>query len=184
MLFDDDVVTDGEAKTGPFSGGFRCEEWIEHLLLHVRRNTSAVVPNSDLHTITKAFRRRSKSWLIAIATGLRFAFRRRIEAIQDQVQQSPGDVLRKDVGLAGSRIKRSLDGDTEALLLCPCAVPGEIKAFLNEGIDVDDPVFTRAFTRVQQHVLDDGIRPLTVLHDFAEIATQRIGQFINLGARL
>ena len=30
MLLDDDVVTDGEAKPGAFSGGFRCEERVEH----------------------------------------------------------------------------------------------------------------------------------------------------------
>src|SRR5262249_10631422 len=35
MLLNDDVVTDGEAKAGPFSCGFRREEGVEHLLFHL-----------------------------------------------------------------------------------------------------------------------------------------------------
>ena len=57
---------------------------------------------------------------------------------------------------------------------------GEIEAFLDEGIDIDGPVLTRAFARVQQHVLDDGIGALAVLHDLVEIALQRIRQFVDL----
>ena len=34
MLLDDDVVTYGEAKAGPFFCRFRCEEGIERLLFH------------------------------------------------------------------------------------------------------------------------------------------------------
>ena len=37
---------------------------------------------------------------------------------------------------------------------------------------------------MQQHVLDDRIRALAMLHDFIEIATQRIGQLVDCGARL
>ena len=36
---------------------------------------------------------------------------------------------------------------------------------------------------MQQHVLDDRIRPLAVLHDLLEIAFQRVGQFGDFGAR-
>ena len=42
--------------------------------------------------------------------------------------------------------------DLKALLLGPRPVPGEIETFLNESIDIDRPVLTRAFARVQQHV--------------------------------
>ena len=35
MLLDNNVVADGEAKTGAFSGRFRREKWIEHLFFHV-----------------------------------------------------------------------------------------------------------------------------------------------------
>ena len=60
--------------------------------------------------------------------------------------------------------------DIEALLLGPRPVIGEIEAFLDERIDIDGPVLTRAFARVQQHVLDDRIRALPVLHNLVEIA--------------
>ena len=54
MLLDNDIVTDGEAKAGPFSCGFRCEEGIEHLLFHFRWNTVAVVANPDFYAIAHA----------------------------------------------------------------------------------------------------------------------------------
>ena len=69
-----------------------------------------------------------------------------------------------------------LQRDIEALLLGPRAVIGEIEAFFDQGVDIDEPVLTRTFARVQQHVLDDGIGALAVLHDLVEIALQRIRQ--------
>ena len=69
-----------------------------------------------------------------------------------------------------------LQSDIEALLLGPRPVIGEVEAFLDEGVDIDRPVLARAFARVQQHVLDDGIGALAVLHDLVEVALQRIRQ--------
>ena len=60
MLFDDDVVTDGEAKAGAFSGRFGREERVEHLFFRVRRNTRAVIADPDFHAIAKVFGRRSR----------------------------------------------------------------------------------------------------------------------------
>ena len=57
---------------------------------------------------------------------------------------------------------------------------GKVEAFLDEGVDIDKPVLTRAFARVQQHVLDDGIGTLAVLHDLVEIAPQCVRQFVDL----
>ena len=61
---------------------------------------------------------------------------------------------------------------------------GEVEAFLDNGIDIDGPVLARAFTRMQQHVLDDGIRALAVLHDLIEIALQHIRNFADLCSQL
>ena len=61
---------------------------------------------------------------------------------------------------------------------------GKIEAFLDEGVDIDEPVLTRAFARVQQHVLDDGIGTLAVLHDLVEIALQRIRNLADLCSQL
>jgi hypothetical protein len=63
-------------------------------------------------------------------------------------------------------------------------VIGEIKAFLDQRVDVDRSVFTRAFARVQQHVLDNGIGALAVLDDLVEIALQRVRNLANLGSQL
>src|SRR5262245_56472329 len=57
---------------------------------------------------------------------------------------------------------------------------GKVEALLDNGINVDDPVFTRPFTRMQQHVLDNGIRTLAVLHDLLQIALQRIRNLADL----
>ena len=81
-------------------------------------------------------------------------------------------------------IKRPLQRDVEALLLGPRPVIGEIEAFLDEGVDIDGPMLARAFARVQQHVLDDGIRALAVLHDLVEIALQSIHNVADLAAQL
>ena len=64
MLFDDDVVADGEAKAGAFSGRFGREERVEHLLFHVRRNSGAVIADSDFHTIAKVFGRGREGRLV------------------------------------------------------------------------------------------------------------------------
>ena len=176
MLLDDDVVADGEAKASAFSSWFGCEERIEHLFLHLGRNAGAVVADPDFHTIAKVLGGGSKGRLVVTAIGFRSALSRRIEAVRDQIEQSPRDVLRENVGFASGRIKRPFQRDIEALLFGPRPVIGEIEAFLNESIDIDRPMLTRAFARVQQHVLDDRIRTLAVLHDLVEVALQRIRQ--------
>src|SRR5262245_42724603 len=61
---------------------------------------------------------------------------------------------------------------------------GKVEALLDDGIDIDNPVFTRAFTRVQQHVLDNGIRPLAVLDDLVEITLQLISNLADLRSQL
>src|ERR1700746_249680 len=113
MLFDNDVVTDRQAKTGALSGGFGREEGIEHLLLYVGRNAGAVVANPDLYAVAEVLSGSRKSGLIAFPIILLFAFGRRIEAVGDQVQECPRDLLREYVGLAGGRIKGFLHIDLE-----------------------------------------------------------------------
>jgi len=53
MLLDDDIVTDGEAQAGAFAGWFGRKERIEHLVLHLGRDTGAVITNPDLHAIAQ-----------------------------------------------------------------------------------------------------------------------------------
>src|SRR5215469_12745605 len=88
------------------------------------------------------------SRLIAIATFLFFTPGRRIEAVGDQIQESPRDLLREYVDLASVRIQGPLHIDLEALLLGPCTMKGEIEAVLDERVDVDRPMLAGAFARV------------------------------------
>ena len=81
MLLDDDVVTDRQAESCAFPGGFSREEGIEYLLLHLGGNTSAVVAYPDLHPIAKVFGCGRKGRLVIIAVRLRVAFGRRIKPI-------------------------------------------------------------------------------------------------------
>ena len=54
MLLDDDVVTDGQAKPGPFTGRLGREERVEHLFLHLRRDAGPVVPDPDFDPVAEA----------------------------------------------------------------------------------------------------------------------------------
>ena len=60
----------------------------------------------------------------------------------------------------------------------------ETEALFDNGIHIDEPVFARAFARVQQHVLDDTISSFAVLHNLVEIAPQSLRQFVDLGTCL
>src|SRR6516164_2285171 len=111
MLLHDDVVTDGKAKPGAFSGRFGSEERGEQLLLHLRRNTRAVVADTDLHPVAEIFGRRGQGRLVVAAITFSFSLGRRIEPVRDQVQQNPRDVLRKHVDFAGARIEGALSNN-------------------------------------------------------------------------
>ena len=124
MLLDHNIVADGEAKAGPFSGGFRREEGIEHLFFHFSWNTGAIVANPDFDAIAKALGRGSEGWHVIAAVRFRLALDRCIEAVRDKVQQRPRDVLREHVGCTSGGIQCSLEGDGEALLLGPRPVIG------------------------------------------------------------
>ena len=97
---------------------------------------------------------------------------------------SSARLLREQIDLSSGRVKGSLQGDIEALLLGPSPVVGEIEALLDQGVDVDRPMLSRALARMQQHVLDDRIRAFAVLHDFIEIALQHIRNRSDLCAQL
>ena len=64
----------------------------------------------------------------------------------------------------------------KVLLLCARPVIGKVEALLDQGVNIDRPVFSRILAQMQQHVLDDRIGALVMLHDLFEIALQRIGK--------
>ena len=81
MLLHDDVVTDGQAKAGPFSGRLCRKEGREQPLLHLGRNAGAIVADSDFDAVAKVLCRGSKRRLVIASIRFRFAFRCRVEAI-------------------------------------------------------------------------------------------------------
>src|SRR5215471_9757467 len=163
MLLHDDVVSDGQAEASTLTSRLCREEGIEHLVPDLGRNAGAVVANRDLYAVAEVLCRSRKSGFKAFAVVLLFTFSRRIEAVGDQIQESPRDFLRVHIDLTGGRIKEPLHIDLEALLLCASTMIGEIEALLDECVDVDGPMLARTFARVEQHVLDDGVGTPAVL---------------------
>ena len=85
---------------------------------------------------------------------------------------------------ARGRIERALQCNVKTLLLGARAVIGEVETFLDDGVDVDELMLARALARMQQHVLDDRVGALAVLHHFFEVAAQHVRQLGNVGPRL
>ena len=56
---------------------------------------------------------------------------------------------------------------------------GEIEAFIDDSVDVDRPALAGAFARMQQHVLDDRVGTLAMLHYLFEIAFQHLRQLVE-----
>src|SRR5215510_8432600 len=142
MLLDNDVVADGEAKAGAFSGRLGREERVEHLFFHVRRHTGPIVADSYFHTIAKVFGRGRESRLVVATIGFRSALGCSIEAICNQIKKSPPDVLRENICPTGRRVKGLLELDLKTPRLGPRSMPCEIEAFFNERIDISHPMLT------------------------------------------
>ena len=72
-----------------------------------------------------------------------------------------------------------LQGNAEAGFLRPGAMIGEIETLPNERVDVGRPTLAGPFAGMQQHVLDDGVGALAVLHDLFEIFVQQMRQLAD-----
>ena len=53
MLLDDDVVTNGQAEPGPFTGRFCRKERVEQLLPRPRWNAGAIVAYPDFDAVAE-----------------------------------------------------------------------------------------------------------------------------------
>jgi hypothetical protein len=115
MLLDDDVVTDGQAKPSSFTGGLCRKERAEQLLLHLGRNAGSVVANPDFDAVAQILGRGSKRGLIVAPIRISLTLRRGVEAVGDQVEQRPGDLLWEQIGLASGRVK-----GRSRVILKPC----------------------------------------------------------------
>src|SRR5262249_53181154 len=107
-----------------------------------------------------------------------------VKPVRDQVQKRPGDLLRVDVRNADRRIEIALQRDLETLFSCAGSMVGEVEALVDDRVDLDWPMRARALARMQQHVLDDGVGALAVLHDPSEVVLQRASQLFDFLADL
>src|SRR5215468_4493503 len=98
-------MADGKAETSTFSGRLGREKRVEHLFLHVRRHSGAVVADSDFNTVAKVLGGGRERWLVVATICFCSASARGIEAVCNHIQESPPDVLRENVCLTGRRIK-------------------------------------------------------------------------------
>src|SRR6476660_4389496 len=69
MLFHHDVVAHRQAKPGALARGLGSEEGIEHFLLHIQRDTGAIIADADYHLASEAFRGRAQCRLETLLTG-------------------------------------------------------------------------------------------------------------------
>src|ERR1043165_9497671 len=104
MLLDDDIVTQRQTESGPLAGRFGGEERVEHLFPDLRGYAAAIVPDPDLDAVAKIARRRREHRFVA-GESFRLALHRRVKAVGDQVEEYPGDLLRKQLDFAGRRIE-------------------------------------------------------------------------------
>ena len=81
------------------------KERIEDLFLHLGWNAGAIVTDRYFNPVAEAPRPGGKRGLVVAAIGFRPAFGRCVEAIRNQIEQNPCDVLREDIDLSGSRVK-------------------------------------------------------------------------------
>src|SRR5689334_2984816 len=110
MLLSHDVVADREAEAGPFPGRLGREEWLEQLVLDLRRNAGAVVPDADLDRITEIPRRNLQGRPEIRVVSLLLPFGGRIEAVAEKIEAQPGNVLRhqfdRDHGMSEVPLQR------------------------------------------------------------------------------
>src|SRR5579871_1931185 len=169
MLFHDDIVAHRQAKPGTFARRLGGKERIEYLFFYLLRNAGAVVANANLDAVTEVSGRRGKGWLVAVPH-LCFPFHDCIDTIRNQVEKNSGDLLREQINHPGGRIKGSFQPDVELAILGPRTMVSKIQAVFDDRVKVDRPAFTGTFARMQQHILDDGVRALAMLDYLFKIA--------------
>src|SRR5204862_3030289 len=108
MLLDDDVVGHRQPKPRALAGRLGGEERVEHLFLHLGRDAGAVVADADFYRVAEIFRRGLQRRLKAGLAVLRVAPGGGIETVGNQVEQGPGDLLRKQLGHTGARVEVAL----------------------------------------------------------------------------
>src|SRR5215470_15196080 len=91
VLLGDDVVGDRQPQAGAFAGRFGRKERLEQLVLDVRRDTGAIVPDPDLHHFAEIGGVHLQDWA---ERSLAITLVSRIEAVGEKVEEYAGQLLR------------------------------------------------------------------------------------------
>src|ERR1035437_1152210 len=153
MLFHDDVVAHRQAKPGAFARGFGRKEWVEYLRFDLFRDTGSIIANTDFNLVSKVLRRG-------------------VEPVRYEIEKNSRDLLRIDFSHADGRIEVTLEVHTEACLFCSGTVIGQVKALIDDSVDVGGATLARPLARMQQHVLHDSVRAFAVLNNLVEVVLQ------------
>ena len=126
----------GQAEAGALARRLGGEERIEHPLLHLGRNSRAIVADPDLDLVAEILGCRAQGGLEVPACAL-LALGRGVEPVRDQVEQDARDLLRIEVYHAGGGIERARERHVERGPFGARAVIRQIEAFLHDRIDID-----------------------------------------------
>src|SRR6476660_8959418 len=170
MLLDDDVVAYGEAEPCAFSGRLGREERVENLIPKLSRDSHSIIADTNFHLIAMHPCCRAHHRLKIDITVCDLPFGDRVKSIGDQIEQYPGNLLRKHLDHARMGIEVSSQRDIELGGIAARAMLGETKGFIHESIDVSRATLPATLPGMQQHVLHNGIRTPAVLDHLAKVS--------------
>src|SRR6185437_5697217 len=183
MLLHDDVVAKRQAEPGAFSGGLGSEKRFENLVSYFIVYSGAIVAHANFHLAAQVARTDTQRRLETLVLDGVGAHARGIDAVADQVQHHPEELLWERIDRAGSRIDILLHRDVEPRRLRARTMIGEIQRLLDGRVHIDRTLFARAGSGMQQHVLDDAVRPPAMLGDLLQVALQRGCDVVDFGAQ-
>src|SRR4029453_16018239 len=99
------VVTDRQAEARPLARGLGREERLEQFVLNFRWDARAVVGTPDLARIAKTAVRGVQGWPVRGVPILPGALGRRVKAITEQIEEHPGDLLRRQFDPLNCRVE-------------------------------------------------------------------------------
>src|SRR3954447_18701667 len=99
-----------------------------------------------------------------------FAIGRCVKAVRNQIEQNARDLLRVNIRLTCFWIENLFQFHVEIWLFRPSAVIGKVEGLLDKRIDGRTPVIARSLARMQQHVLDNRVGPVSMLKNLLQVA--------------
>src|SRR5579872_1223941 len=162
-----DIIADGEAEPGTLAGRLGREERREQLGADPVGNAYAVIAHADLDRLAEVSRRNLEGRLEFRLGAVALALVGGIEAVADEVEEDPRQILRRRRNHAHRGIEIPLHRDVEALILGAQAMVGERQRLFEERVELDGLHLAAAAARMEQHALDDAVGAPPMLADLA-----------------